>query len=87
MEASLGIKRWGNSLGVRIPAAVARAANLHLDQQVHMRVDNGILTITPYADAELTLSQRLEKFSPAHHGGEHMQTTAHIGAEDFGRDL
>ncbi|MDC9720735.1 MAG: AbrB/MazE/SpoVT family DNA-binding domain-containing protein [Gammaproteobacteria bacterium] len=84
MEANLGIKKWGNSLGVRIPAAVARAANLHLDQQVHMSVDNGILTITPCADADLTLAQRLEKFSPSRHGGENMQTDTYIGAEDLG---
>lgn len=30
----LDIKQWGNSLGVRLPAAVARAAHLHADQRV-----------------------------------------------------
>ena len=28
----LTLKHWGNSLGVRLPAAIARAARLHADQ-------------------------------------------------------
>ncbi len=36
-EAELDIKQWGNSLGVRLPVAVARAAHLHLDQRVRSR--------------------------------------------------
>lgn len=30
-EVTLDIKKWGNSLGVRLPAAIAREANLHSD--------------------------------------------------------
>jgi len=33
-EAVLEIKTWGNSLGVRIPSAVARAARLRANQPV-----------------------------------------------------
>ena len=33
-EAVLSIKHWGNNLGVRLPQSVARAAQLHADQQV-----------------------------------------------------
>ena len=33
-EAILDIKPWGNNLGVRIPAAVARVAKLHANQRV-----------------------------------------------------
>ena len=32
--AVLDIKQWGNNLGVRLPAAVARAAHLSVDQRV-----------------------------------------------------
>lgn len=34
VEAVLNIKKWVNSLGVRLPAAVAREARLHVDQSV-----------------------------------------------------
>ena len=30
-EAILDIKHWGHSLGVRLPAAVARDTHLHVD--------------------------------------------------------
>jgi antitoxin MazE len=48
-EAILDIKHWGNSLGVRIPAAVARAAHLRADQRVRLAVEAGRVVITPVA--------------------------------------
>ena len=79
-EAVLDIKQWGNSLGVRLPAAVARAAHLHVDQRVRVSVEGGQVVITPASDAALTLEQRLARFDPARHGGEVMATKA-LGAE------
>jgi antitoxin MazE len=76
----LSIKRWGNSLGVRLPATVANEAHLHLDQQVRIEVEDGHVIITPIIDAPITLEQRLENFNPIRHGGEVMVTTP-IGAE------
>jgi len=78
--AILNIKRWGNSLGVRLPVAVTSEAHLHLDQQVRIEVEDGHVIITPITDAPVTLEQRLELFDPARHGGEVMATKA-IGAE------
>lgn len=73
-ETLLDIKHWGNSLGVRLPAAVARAAHLHADQRVRMRVEEGCVVIEPVVDAPLTLQQRLARFDPEQHGGESMAT-------------
>ena len=58
----LTLKHWGNSLGVRLPAAIARAARLQADQQVQVRVDEGRVVIEPLADEPLTLAQRLARF-------------------------
>jgi antitoxin MazE len=80
-EAVLDIKKWGNNLGVRLPAAVAREARLHADQRVRLTVDEGKITITPLGEAPRTLEQRLASFDPARHGGESMQTLEHLGAE------
>lgn len=80
VEATLDIKQWGNNLGVRLPAAVARAAHLHADQRVRVSVENDRVIITPVTDAPLSLEQRLACFDPARHGGEHMVSPA-IGAE------
>lgn len=79
-EAVLDIKKWGNNLGVRLPAAVARAAHLHADQRVRVTVEAGRVVITPEADAPLTLEQRLALYDPARHGGEVM-TSGRVGAE------
>lgn len=79
-EVVLDIKQWGNNLGVRLPAAIAREAQVHADQRVRLTVSDGQIIITPVADESLTLEQRLAQFDPARHGGEIMRTTA-IGAE------
>ena len=79
-EAVLDIKRWGNNLGVRLPAAVARAAHLHVDQRVRVSVQGGNVVITPVIDAPAILEQRLALFDPARHGGEVMVSQS-VGAE------
>lgn len=79
-EAILDIKHWGNNLGVRLPAAVARAAHLHADQRVRVVVEQGRVVITPIEDAPLTLAQRLARYDSARHGGEAMAAES-VGAE------
>jgi antitoxin MazE len=79
-EAVLDIKRWGNNLGVRLPAAVAKAAGLRADQRVRVAVEGGSVVITPVGDALASLTDRLARFDPARHGGEAMPA-APVGAE------
>ncbi|MFN0162209.1 MAG: AbrB/MazE/SpoVT family DNA-binding domain-containing protein [Burkholderiales bacterium] len=79
-EAVLEIKHWGNSLGVRIPSAVARAANLRANQSVKLAVEKGRIVITPQPRETLTLADRLALYDPALHGGEEMAATP-VGAE------
>lgn len=79
-EAVLDIKKWGNNLGVRLPAAVAREAHLSVDQRVRVSVEGRQVIITPVADTALTLEHRLALFDPARHGGEAMASQL-IGAE------
>jgi len=80
-EVTLDIKQWGNNLGVRLPAAIAREAHLHTDQSVRVFVKGKQIIITPVVDEILTLEQRLDKFDPARHGGEVMRTRQRLGAE------
>ncbi len=79
-EAVLDIKQWGNNLGVRLPAAVARAARLHVNQRVRVTVEKDRVVITPVAARELSLGQMLALYDPARHGGEAMAAPL-IGAE------
>lgn len=78
----LDIKYWGNSLGVRLPAAVARAARLHADQRVRVAVEGRRLVIEPVADAPMSLAQRLVRYDVARHGSEVM-STGRVGAEQW----
>lgn len=80
-EAILDIKRWGNSLGVRLPAAVAREAHLHEDQRVRISVEGDQIIIAPMRETQLTLEQRLASYDPKRHGGEQMDTAQTLGAE------
>lgn len=86
-ETVLDIKYWGNSLGVRLPMAVARAAHLHADQRVSIKVEGGHVIITPIQDEPLTLEQRLARFDPERHGGEAMSTDSAPGAGAAGHHL
>jgi len=82
-EAVLDIKQWGNNLGVRLPAAVAREAHLHLNQRVRVSVEGNQVVITPVIDAPRTLEQRLAQYDPQRHGGEQMTVTQTLGAENW----
>jgi antitoxin MazE len=80
--AILDIKQWGNNLGVRLPAAVAKAAHLKVDQRVRVAVEDGRVIITPEAPPPLTLEQRLAQYDVQRHGGEAMPAEP-VGAEKW----
>jgi antitoxin MazE len=80
-EAVLDIKLWGNNLGVRLPAAVARAARLSANQRVRVSVDEaGRVIIVPEGNKALSLAERLALFDPETHGGEAMPVRG-VGGE------
>lgn len=81
-EALLDIKHWGNSLGVRLPAKVARAAHLQAEQRVRVHVEDGRVVIEPVAGARPSLAQRLAQFDATRHGGEAMASELQ-GAETW----
>ena len=57
------LRRWGNSLGVRLPVAIARAAHLQEDQGIELSVvEDGVL-IRPI-QPRLSLEQRLAAYVP-----------------------
>ncbi len=83
MGTCLVIKKWGNNLGVRLPAAIAHEAKLHADQEVMLTVEHGRVIVEPIrTSADLTLDERLQLFDPALHGGEVMVTEP-VGAESW----
>ncbi len=70
--ATLTVQQWGNSLAVRIPAAVARSARFRVGQPVEVSAQDSNVLVKPLGEPKLTLAQKLAAFDPAVHGGEVM---------------
>ena len=80
-SAVLTLKSWGDGLGVRLPAAVVRDADLHAGQRVNVTVEGERVAITPLRNKMPTFDQRLARFDPEHHAGEAMAMDNSLGAE------
>lgn len=74
------LRRWGNSLGIRLPAAIAREAQLQEDQSVELSVVEGGVLIRP-VQHRLSLAERLAAYEPM--AGEPTEAMAFrpVGAE------
>ena len=55
----LKVQKWGNSLALRIPKALAVEANVSSGSTVEMSLSNGELKIKPIEDREYTLEELL----------------------------
>lgn len=73
-SATLTVQRWGNSLAVRIPAAVARSARFSVGQPVEVSAQDTHVLVRAIGDPKMSLAQKLAAFDPAMHEGEVMAT-------------
>jgi len=55
------IKKWGNSLALRIPSELAKDIGLSEETDVKIRVDNGNIIITPLS--KITLEELLTQIT------------------------
>jgi antitoxin MazE len=77
------ILAWGNGLGLRITAPIAKAARLSRGTVISMEVlDDGIMIRPVDRPRQQTLAQKLKAFDPKRHGGEVM-ASGRVGAEVF----
>ena len=61
----LTVKKWGNSLGVRIPKNIAESGKLTIDQEVGIEVVDGKIILTPLAQVkEYSLKELLNNCPP-----------------------
>lgn len=81
-SATLTLQQWGNSLAVRIPAAVARSARFKVGQPVEVSAQDSNVLVKAIGKPRLTLAQKLAAFDPVRHGGEAM-ATGRVGREAF----
>ena len=74
------IKKWGNSLALRIPKLIALDANLKLNKLVDLSIDKGSIIIVPIGEKEYSLEKLLEGVSENNLHGE-FDTGAPVGKE------
>ncbi len=74
------IQEWGNGLGVRITAPIAKAARFVRGLPITVEiVEEGVL-LRPAGRPRFTLAQKLKAFDPARHGGEVLASSP-VGVE------
>ena len=66
------VQEWGNGLGVRITAPVARAARFARGLPITVEVVDGGVLVRAAGKPKLTLAQKLKAFDPQVHSGEAM---------------
>ena len=76
------VQEWGNGLGVRITAPVAKAARFARGLPVTVEVVKGGVFVRAAGKPKLTLAQKLKAFDREVHGGEAL-VSGRIGAERF----
>jgi antitoxin MazE len=74
------LRRWGNSLGIRLPASIAREAQLQVDQAVELSVVEGGVMIRP-VQRRPSLAERLAAYEPMAGEPTEAMAFASLGAE------
>jgi len=74
------IKKWGNSLALRIPKLLALDANLKLNKLVDLSIDRDSIIITPIGEKEYSLEKLLKGVTKNNLHGE-FDTGALVGKE------
>lgn len=82
------VQKWGNSLGIRVPKAIAEQANLTTGTKVEFDTSDGVLTIRPHRPppsrrrrrSKYRLADLLKQMKPRHRHGE-IDRSGPVGGE------
>jgi antitoxin MazE len=74
------IKKWGNSLALRIPKLLALDINLKQNELVNLSIDKDSIIITPIGEKEYSLEKLLKGVTKNNLHGE-FDTGAPVGKE------
>jgi len=66
------IQAWGNGLGMRITAPLAKAAHVACGTPIRIEVVEGGFFVRIVGQPKLPLAQKLKAFDPKIHGGDVM---------------
>ena len=76
------IKKWGNSLALRIPKLLALDINLKQNELVNLSIDKDSIIITPIGEKEYSLGKLLKGVTKNNLHGE-FNTGAPVGKENW----
>jgi len=74
------IKKWGNSLALRIPKLLALDVNLKQNELVNLSIDKNSIIITPIGEKEYSLEKLLKGVTKSNLHGE-FDTGEPVGKE------
>jgi len=74
------VQKWGNSLALRIPRAIAADANVEAGSTVDIQLRDGKLTVEPITEPSYELDELLAGVHDANLHGE-ISTGGHMGRE------
>lgn len=64
------VRKWGNSLAVRIPKPFAEQVGVHQDGEVEMKVEDGRLVVSPIRRPSYELEELLDGVTEENLHGE-----------------
>lgn len=76
------IQKWGNSLAVRIPKALAEQTSIEMDSAADMSVERDRLVIRPVRKREYSLRELVSEISEKNIHDE-VDTGANVGRESW----
>jgi antitoxin MazE len=82
IAAEQTVQAWGNGLGLRITAPIAKAAHVARGTPIKVEVVEGGFFVRVSGKPKLSLAQKLKQFDRQVHGGEVM-SSGPVGKEVF----
>jgi antitoxin MazE len=74
------IAKWGNSLAVRIPQAIAEQVQIQAGSEISIEIIDGKIVLTPHRRKKYTLDELLDEMTSEHLHAE-ISTGVTVGNE------
>ena len=65
---STTVQKWGNSLGIRVPKAIAEQLHLEQGSKIEFETSNGVLTVRPVRPRRLRSKYTLQEVLAGNQG-------------------
>lgn len=83
MNITQTLQPWGNSVGIRLPKKVLKAAQLDVDQSVAIDVEHGKIVLTPQREVPRMTLQELVDGIDEHNLHDEYDTGPVVGNEQW----